>query len=92
MMNKMKDHLKVPESIRTATITMLHKKKCKLDLKNWRGIFVTSVIRTILMKMLQERSYEKVAYSMTDSQIGARRKKSVRNHVFILNSIRCFKL
>ena len=84
MMNKMKDQLKVPESIRTATITMLHKKKCKLDLKNWRGIFVTSVIRTILMKMLHERSYEKVTYSMTDSQIGARRKKSVRNHVFFL--------
>ena len=81
MMNKMKDEMVVPESIRTVHITMLHKKKCKLDLKNRRGIFVTSVLRTILMKILHERSYEKVAHNMTDSQIGARRKKSVRNHV-----------
>ena len=37
--------------------------------------------------MIHERSYEKVASTMTDSQIGARMKKSVRNHIFILNSI-----
>ena len=87
MMNKMKEQLVIPECMRTANITMLHKKKCKSDLKNWRGIFVTSVLRTILMKMLHERSYEIVASNMTDAQIGARKKKSVRNHLFILNSI-----
>ena len=47
IMNKMKDETIVPECIRTANITMLHKKKSKVDLNNWRGIFVTSVIRTI---------------------------------------------
>ena len=31
--------------------------------------------------------YEKVYTSMTDSQIGASKKKSVRNHLFVLNSI-----
>ena len=87
IMNKMKDETIVPECIRTANITMLHKKKSKVDLNNWRGIFVTSVIRTILMKMVHERSYEKVSLSMTDCQIGARKNKSVRNHIFILNSI-----
>ena len=87
MMNKMKEQLVIPECMRTANITMLHKKKCKSDLKNWRGIFVTSVLRTILMKMLHERSYEIVASNMTDAQIGARKKKSVRNYIFILNSI-----
>ena len=66
---------------------MLFKKKSKLDLNNWRGIFVTSVIRTILMKMVHARIYPIVSQSMTDSQIGAKKKKSVRNHIFILNSI-----
>ena len=83
----MKDVTSIPDCVRTANITMLHKKKDKLDLKNWRGIFVTSVLRTILMKLIHERAYEKVAPNMTDSQIGAVRKKSVRNHIFILNSI-----
>ena len=87
MMNSMKDQTSIPDCVKTANITMLHKKKSKLDLENWRGIFVSSVMRTILMKMLHERAYETVTQSMTDSQIGARKKKSVRDHIFILNSI-----
>ena len=46
-----------------------------------------SVLRTILMKMIYERTYHKVDLSMTNSQIGARKKKSVRNHLFVINSI-----
>ena len=51
MMNQMKNQIKIPESLRMANVTILHKKGCKLDLGNWRGIFVSSVLRTILMKM-----------------------------------------
>ena len=87
LMNKIKDQTYIPESMKVATITMLHKKKSNLDLKNWRGIFVCSVLRTILRKMLQNRTYAVVTQSMTDSQIGARKQKSVRNHIFVLNSI-----
>ena len=87
MMNKMKTEVTVPECLRKANITILHKKNSKLDLNNWRGIFVCSVLRTILMKLVHERTYDVVASNMTDSQIGARKGKSVRNHLFILNSI-----
>ena len=37
--------------------------------------------------MLHARTYEQVAQNMTDSQIGAKKENSVRNHIFILNSI-----
>ena len=87
MMNWIKQEIIVPECLRRANITILHKKGSKLDLNNWRGIFVCSVIRTILMKLVLERTYEKVTQSMTDCQIGARKNKSVRNHLFVLNSI-----
>ena len=80
--NRMKQEITIPECIRTANITMIHKKKSKLDLSNWRGIFVTSVLRTILMKMIQQHSYEKVALSMTDSQIGARKKQKCHKSYF----------
>ena len=86
-MNKMKDEVTVPECLRRANITILHKKKSKLDLNNWRGICVCSVIRTILMKLVHERTYDIISPNMTDSQIGARKGKSVRNHLFVLNSI-----
>ena len=39
------------------------------------------------MKLIHHRTYDKVSSSMTDAQIGARKNKSVRNHLFILNSI-----
>ena len=39
------------------------------------------------MKLIYGRTYEKVDVIMTDSQIGARKKKSVRIHLFVVNSI-----
>jgi hypothetical protein len=87
MMKKIKTEIMIPDCLKTASITILHKKKDKLDLNNWRGIFVTSVVRTILMKMIYGRTYETVDQNMSDAQIGARKRKSVRNHLFVLNSI-----
>ena len=46
-----------------------------------------SLLRTILMKLIHKRTYEEVNKHMTDSQIGARKSKGVRNHLFILNLI-----
>ena len=87
LLNKMKSQMKIPDELKAANVTILHKKNSKVDLNNWRGIFVTSVIRGILMKLIYGRTYEVVDKNMTDSQIGARKKKSVRNHLFVLNSI-----
>jgi hypothetical protein len=87
MINRMKHEMIIPECLRTAHITILHKRSSKLDLNNWRGIFVCSILRKMLKKMVHERTYEKVARNMSDSQIGAKRNKSVRNHLFVLNSI-----
>ena len=39
------------------------------------------------MKIIHERIYETVATSMTFSQIGAHKEKSVRNHLIVVNSV-----
>ena len=39
------------------------------------------------MKIIHNRTYENVASLITDSQIGAQKNKSVRNHTFVLNAI-----
>ena len=44
------------------------------------------MVRTILMKSIYGRTYETVDQNMSDAQIGARKRKSVRNHLFVLNS------
>ena len=39
------------------------------------------------MKMTYEDNYDEVDKNMSDSNVGARRKKNIRNHIFILNGI-----
>ena len=65
----------------------LAKENCRTDFNNWRGIFVCSVLRNILTKLVYGKTYEKVDAIMTYFQVGARKKKIVRNHLFVQNSI-----
>ena len=67
MFNEMKHEMKVPECLRKANITILHKKNDKVDLNNWRGIFVTSVLRAILMKLIYGQTYQIVDTHMSDA-------------------------
>ena len=71
-----------------ANIISIYKGKGeKIDLSNDRGIFIVSTLRSILMKLLYNDSYDFLELNMSDSNIGARKGRSVRNHIFILNGI-----
>ena len=48
---------------------------------------MVSLFRTILMKMIYKDYYPVIDGSMSDSNIGARKNKNIRNHIFIVNSI-----
>ena len=52
-----------------------------------RGIFLVSLFRTIMMKMIYKEKYNIIDGSMSDSNIGARKQKNIRNHIFVVNSI-----
>ena len=49
--------------------------------------FIVSILRTILMKLIYADKYGVIDRSMSDSNIGARKWKNVRNHIFFVNSI-----
>ena len=59
----------------------------KSNLQNDRGIFVVNLVRSILMKLVYQDKYDIIDDSMSDSQIGASKKKNIRNHIFLLNGI-----
>ena len=59
----------------------------KSDLQNDRVIFPVTVYRSILMRFIYLDKYELLDNSMSDSQVGGRRGKSVRNHIWILNGV-----
>ena len=88
LVNRIKDTVEIPKIMEYANITSIYKGKGeKVDLENDRGIFIVSVLRSIFMKLLYNDNYDILEQNMSDSNIGARKGKSVRNHIFIVNGV-----
>ena len=76
--------------MRKADVSTIYKGKGeKSDLNKDRGIFIVSVFRSLLMKLIYLDIYETIDNSMSDSQIGSKQNKNIRNHIWVLNSIIC---
>ena len=79
-----------PDFMRKADVSTIYKGKGeKSDLNNDRGIFIVSVFRSLLMKLIYLDIYETIDSSMSDSQIGSKQNTNIRNHIWVLNSIIC---
>ena len=87
MFNKIKQERLIPVFMNVANITTIPKKGSKLSLENERGIFRLSVLRSILMRLIYNDKYDVIDNNMSDSQMGARKKKGCRNNIFIVNGI-----
>ena len=89
-LNKMKEENFIPDFVKLADVATIYKGKGdKSDLKNERGIFLVTIFRSIFMRLIYQDFYEELDNSISDSQVGGRRGKSVRNHIWILNGIIC---
>ena len=56
-------------------------------MNNDRGVFNVVKIRTILDKLLLKDKYEIIDKSMSCSNIGARKGRNIRDHLFVLNGV-----
>ena len=80
--------LYIPEYMQYADITSIYKNKgSKMELSNDRGIFLLAVLRKILDRILYLEKYPYLEKNMSDSNIGARKRKNVRNHLFIVYGV-----
>ena len=88
LLNQTKFSNQLPEVMKLANITSIWKKKnSRLDLANDRGIFVLTVVRMMMDRMLYNEYYPSLEENMSPSNIGAMKKKNIRNHLFILYGI-----
>ena len=88
LVNKIKQEISIPEFMEVVNIVSIYKGRGeKSKLLNDRGIFIVNILRSILMKLVYQDEYSTVDDNMSDSQIGARKKKNIRNHIFVLNGI-----
>ena len=77
-----------PDIFIPSNISSFHKNKGrKDDLNNDRGVFNVVKIRTILDKLLLRDKYDIIDQSMSCSNIGARKGRNIRDHLFVLNGV-----
>ena len=83
--NNVKSQLSIPDFLTYTDITSFHKNKgAKNDLENDRGIFSVSKIRSIIDKLVLQDSYEIIDSHMSDSNVGGRRRRNIRDNLFTI--------
>ena len=88
IMNCVKIDMAVPSNMQLSDVTSIYKNKgSRLDLSSDRGIFILTVLRKILDKLTYFDKYPALDKSMSGSNIGARKNKNIRNHLFIIHGV-----
>ena len=88
MLNNIKKKQIYPDISKPSNITPLYKKKGeKSDLYNVRGVFDVVKVRSILNRMVHNDKYSIIDENMSSSNIGGRKKRNIRDHLFVINSI-----
>ena len=87
MFNELKQKRLIPSFMNYSNITTVPKKGPRIELKNERGIFRVSVLRSILMRLIYNEKYPVIDRNMSDCQMGARKGKGCKNNIFIVNGI-----
>ena len=88
MMNRVKRTQTIPALFRLRDVTPIFKNKgSRLELDNDRGVFNGTVLNSIFQKLIYKNIYDPVDQNLTDSNVGARKGRNIRNHCFIVNSV-----
>ena len=87
--NEVKSQLKIPKFVTFTDITSLYKNKGdRNDLENDRGIFGVGKVRSIIEKLVYNDVFEDVDSNMSDSNVGGRKNRNIRDNLFVLYAVR----
>jgi hypothetical protein len=89
LMNKLKTNpAEYPESLNLCNVTSLYKNKGDRNLfDSHRGVFRTTGMRNILDRLIYNDEYQTVDHNLTDCNVGSRRKRNIRDNLFVINAI-----
>ena len=86
--NMVKIECKIPKFVELSNITSIFKNRgSKQDLDNDRGIFSVTCVRSIIDKLIYNEYYPTIDSNMSDSNVGGRQNRSIRDNLFIVYGI-----
>ena len=88
LMNNIKQQQIFPHALEACNITSIFKNKgSKTDFDNYRGIFRVIILRSILERLIYNDEYTNIDENLTDANVGARKKRNIRDNLFVINAI-----
>ena len=88
MMNKIKAEQCYPKCLEPCNITSIWKRKAnRNDFEFYRGIFRVTIFRSILDRLIYNDEINNLDKNLTDSNVGARKHRNIRDNIFALNAI-----
>ena len=86
--NKARNECEIPDFLELTNITSIYKHRgSKSDLNSERGIFNVSSVRSVIDKLVYGDIYDVVDGNMSDSNVGGRRGRNIRDNLFIINGV-----
>ena len=77
-----------PDILQLSDITSIYKMRGKKDdLNSDRGVFNVVKIRSLLDKLIYNDKYQIIDDQMSNSNIGGRKNRNVRDHLFVINGV-----
>ena len=88
MMNRIKSSQKFPKCLELCNISSIYKQKGSRNVMDaYRGIFRVLVLRNILERLIYNDEYKAIDANLTDSNVGARKSRNIRDNLFVLYAI-----
>ena len=89
LMNKIKENPQdYPTSMDLCNVTSIYKNKGDISsFDSHRGVFRTTILRNILDQLMYTDKYSTVDENMTDCNVGSRKKRIIRDNLFVMNAI-----
>ena len=88
LVNRIKSEQSYPEALEVYDISSIYKQKGRRNtFESYRGIFRVPIFRAILEKLIYNDEYDGIDENLSDSNVGARRNRNIRDNIFILNAI-----
>ena len=88
LVNRVKQTQVIPTKLSLRDVTPIFKNRgSRQDIENERGVFNGTILNSIVQKLIYKDIYPIVDENLTDSNVGARKGRGVRNHSFMLNSV-----